>query len=149
MKKLLYVAPLLFLIGCAGPQKYTSWQKAQSDIATSNENIQTRQIQSKESIHLSDRLVEIIEIQERNKTARAFSNNPDCDKNCEKEKVQVNNQVNKQQNVKRKYIKGKGFKSPSNFNNSDDDLVLEGMDVMTSELAKLAETIEGIGNNKT
>ena len=147
MKKLLYATPLLFLIGCAGPQKYTSWQKAQSDIATSNENIQTQRIQSKESVQLSDRLVEIIEIKERNKTARAFSNNPDCDKNCEKEKVQVNNQVNKQ-NVRKKYIKGKGSKRPSDLNNSDDDLVLEGMDVMTSELAKLTETIEGMANNK-
>jgi hypothetical protein len=145
MKKLLYVSPLLFLIGCAGSQKYTSWQKTQSDIATSNENIQTRQIQSKESIHLSDRLVKIIEIKERNKTARAFSSNPDYDKNCEKEKVQVN----KQQYIRKNYTKGKGSKNPSNLNNPDNDLVLEGMDIMTSELAELADTIEGITNNKS
>lgn len=128
MKKILYVAPLLCLMNCAGPQKYISWQKAQSDISDSNKHIQETKIKSDQSINLSNRLVEITEIKERQKTARAFSNNPDCDNDCEDKK-----------------IKGKYLKIDSNPNNK---LVLEGMDVITSELVKLKNTIKGIDNNK-
>lgn len=135
-KLLLVCTSLLFLSGCAGSdQRFTAWQQ-----------VNQANTKSVEQRYLVDQLVEITEIKERNETARAFSpyqQKPDCE---EKESHQQN--ISGRRKRSKVSSKGKGSRSPANdlMQGGDNDIVLEGMDVITSKLSELIELSQGDSN---
>jgi len=130
IRLLLYTVPLIFS-GCAGSsEKFTAWQ-----------DVQTQQIYSDKQIKLGTNAVEIVEIRERNKTARAYSNQRKGFYECKKDEHNSQGTLNRKI-PDRSYnfnTKGKGKRPPSVRLNDDSDMVLEGVDIITEQLSELIE----------
>lgn len=125
IKLLLYTVPLLFSACTSSPQRYTTWQR-----------VQQSQLGLSEKINLTNALVKVTEITERNKTARAFrpqQKKLDCKDN---NKQDIPERIKGPEQIE--YSKGKG--------NDSNDIVLEGMNVITYKLSELMKVSEN-GNN--